>query len=165
MLWKYEYRPASPEDLERIWERDIAENAGDSRWIRWKKEFIENNENGSCKTFVVAANGEPVGQGTLLFSAECKAIRGRSCLAGGKTANINALRIQKMHEGKCHISKLVHMMEAYAKKAGYSALTIGVEAAETRNPAIYLHWGYRRFVMSETEDNVLVLYYSKNLES
>ena len=94
----------------------------------------------------------------------CRAIGGRSLLADGReTANINALRIEKAYEDQGHISRLVKLMEKYAKDAGYERLTIGVEAHMTRNLAIYLHWGYREFVLSEVEDGVLVLYYQKKL--
>jgi GNAT superfamily N-acetyltransferase len=72
--------------------------------------------------------------------------------------------MQKLHEGKGYISKLVHFMEQYAVDNGYTELTIGVEARETRNLAIYLHWGYDKFVMSEIEEGALVLYYSKKLK-
>lgn len=54
-------------------------------------------------------------------------------------------------------------IENYAVQCGYSHLTIGVEASETRNLAIYLHWGYTEFVRSEIEEDVLVLYYRKTL--
>lgn len=111
----------------------------------------------------VIHNGRPVGEGTLLFSPECSAIRGRTALADGcRTTNINALRIRKKHEGKGYISALVRMIEQYAAKHGYTNLTIGVEARETRNPAIYLHWGYDELVTAEQEDGELVLYYAKN---
>lgn len=46
---------------------------------------------------------------------------------------------------------------------GLKALTIGVDAWETRNLGIYLHWGYDTFVMAEEEDGDLVLYYAKKL--
>lgn len=160
----YEYKVASEDELNWIWEKDIAENVGDQRWIDWKIDYIKDNKVGRCKTFVVLWNGEPVGQGTLLFSLECSTINGRTKLTDGvNTANINALRIEKAHEGKGHISKLIRIMEQYAKNEGYKALTIGVEAKETRNLGIYLHWGYDTFVTSEIEDGVLVLYYSKSL--
>lgn len=55
------------------------------------------------------------------------------------------------------------MMEDYAREHGYSRITIGVEAAETRNLAIYLHWGYDRLVHYAIEDGELVLYYQKSL--
>lgn len=82
---------------------------------------------------------------------------------GKETANLNALRIQKEYENKGHISKLVKEIEKYALLSGYSYLTIGVEAKETRNLAIYLHWGYNEFVMSAKEDGELVLYLRKKL--
>ena len=55
------------------------------------------------------------------------------------------------------------MMERAAAERGITTLTIGVDAHETRNLAIYLHWGYTRFVMSEVEDGCLVLYYAKEI--
>lgn len=160
----YQYRKASPADLESIWDRSIADHRGDSHWIAWKEEYIRYNQNGMGATFVVLHNGRPVGEGTLLFSPQCSAIRERTQLADGhRTANINALRIRKKHEGLGHISALVRMMEQYAAENGYTHLTIGVEARETRNLAIYLHWGYDVFVTAEREEGELVLYYAKNL--
>lgn len=160
----YEYTAATEELLHVIWEKNIKANPDDERWIGWREEAIADNACGKSKTFLVLFGGEPVGEGTLLFADNCSAIRGRRVLADGrKTANINALRIEKEHEGKGHISKLVHLMERYALALGYKKLTIGVEAKESRNLAIYLHWGYRELVHAETEENSLVLYYGKDL--
>ncbi len=164
---KYTYRIATPEDLERIWTKDIADNPGNENWLRWRNEYIAGNREGKMKTFVVLCNDDPVGQGTLLFSPACSAIRGRTMLADGRrTTNVNALRIEKAHEGQGHISNLVRQMERYAAEQGYRRITIGVEAAETRNLAIYLHWKYDEFVLADVEDEeeVLVLYYGKDLE-
>lgn len=55
------------------------------------------------------------------------------------------------------------MIEQYAKQNAYQRLTIGVEEKESRNRAIYSHWGYNIDVMSEIEDGELVLYYAKDL--
>jgi GNAT superfamily N-acetyltransferase len=80
---------------------------------------------------------------------------------------INGLRMDKQYEGKGHMSKLVKAMEKYAKDHGYKTAIIGVEPKETRNLAIYLHWGYDTFVnltISDIkEEEGLVLYYSKSL--
>lgn len=161
----YEYVPATEELLKIIWEKNIKANKYDDRWIKWREEAIANNSCGKAKSFLVLFCGEPVGEGTLLFADDCSAINGRTVLADGKeTANINALRIEKEHEGKGHISKLVDLMERYALECGYKKLTIGVEAKESRNLAIYLHWNYNEFVHSETEDDSLVLYYAKSIQ-
>lgn len=160
----FEYKAADLEGLNCIWDKNIASNHGDKRWRQWKKEYVKYNLDGTAKTFIVYCNGDPIGEGTLLFNSDCKAVNGRLILADCNfTANINALRIQKEHEGKGHISKLVHMMEQYARDRGYKYLTIGVEARETRNLAIYLHWGYDEFVLSEVDGGSLILYYRKRL--
>ena len=159
-----EYKKATEADLEQIWNRSIADNPDDPRYIRWKQQFIDDNRSGAAATFVIRIDGDCVGEGTLLLSSDCRAIRGRSCLADGKTAaNINALRIRKEYEGLGHISALMKAMEDYARSLGLATLTIGVEACETRNLAIYLHWGFDRFLIHETEDDALVLYYGKSL--
>lgn len=158
----FEYRKATLSDLEKNWNRLIAEHPGDVRWRRWKQQFIADNCRGAAATFLVMADGEPVGEGSLLLSPDCRAIRGRDCLCDGKRiANINALRIQKAFEGQGHISALMKVIGQYARELGITRLTIGVEAAETRNLAIYLHWGFDNFVMAEYEDGALVLYYGK----
>lgn len=161
---KVEYRKATPDDLERLWDKNIAEHPDDPRWRQWKQEYVASHYTGKSTSFAVVCDEEPVGEGTLLFSPKCGAIAGRTELADGAcVANINALRIRKAFEGQGHISALVRMMEQYAAQQGYRRLTIGVEARETRNLAIYLHWGYREFVMAEVEDGELVLYYAKEL--
>lgn len=157
-------RKATQEDLEALWNRNIAENPGEECWIRWKRQFIADNESGAAATFAVLPEGEPVGEGTLLFSPECRGIGGRLALADGKTVcNINALRIRKEYEGKGYVSALVKEMERYARSLGYQRVTIGVEAAETRNLAIYLHWGFTELLLTEGEGPELVLYYGKKL--
>lgn len=159
------YRKATPQDLEGLWNANIADNPGDSRWERWKEEYIGYNLSGQGATFAVLADGVPVGEGTLLFSPECGAIGGRTMLAdGASVANINALRIREAYEGQGHVSALMRLMEQYAALRGYRRLTIGVEARETRNLALYLHWGFRAFVMAAQEDGELVLYYAKELQ-
>jgi len=160
----FTYRLATTQDLEIIWNRNIAQNPADNRWVHWKKEYIRYNRTGMAQTYVVVCEEEPVGECTLILSPECNAVRGRLELADGeRVANINALRIEEAYEGQGHISKLMACVEEAAKTQNIQALTIGVEAKETRNLGIYLHWGYDTFVMSETEDDELVLYYRKDI--
>lgn len=158
------YRQATFEDLEKIWNKDIEKNDNEECWVRWKTQYIDYNKTGKAKTFVVLAGNDPIGQITILFSTECSAVKNRPMLCNGKTiANMNAFRIDEKYEGKGHISKLVKMAEQYAKEKGIKFLTIGSEAKESRNLAIYLHFGYTRFITSFFEDGELVLFYGKNI--
>ena len=161
----FEYRIATPDDLEQLWAFNIADNPDEPAWVRWKEEFIAYNQKGQGITFAVVCDGEAVGEGTLMISPECKPVRGRPELADGRiVGNINALRIRKEFEGQGHISRMVRLLEQHARKLGLKKLTIGVEANEARNLAIYLHWGYRGLVRWEVDEGALVLYYEKELQ-
>ena len=156
--------PATAEELEAAWNYNIETHPTDPQWVVWKEQFIAYNRSGMARTYVITHGRQPVGEATLLLSPDCTAIRGRLDLADGAyTANINGLRIQKPYEGRGYVSALIKQLEQDAARSGITRITIGVEAAETRNLGIYLHWGYNRFLRSETEDGALVLYYGKDL--
>ena len=162
------YRLATLEDLNNVWDKDIHNNQNDSRYIRWKKEYIDYNLNDEAKTFVAVSGNEVIAQITLILKTNVKAVINKEKLCDGKSiCNMNAFRCDKEYEGKGHISKLVKLAEKYAKDIGYTYITIGSEARETRNLSIYFHFGYNEFLMSEIddseEDSPLVLYYGKSL--
>lgn len=158
-------RKATIEDLTRSWDREILENPEDKRYLRWKDQFLSLNASGKGTTFMVLEDDLPVGQGTVLFDPDARAVAGYPCLCDGKNvANVNTLRIEERLEGQGHISNLMKQLENYAVQRGCTRLTIGVEAAETRNLAIYLHWGFTEFLMAREDEGTLVLYYGKDLK-
>ena len=159
------YRKATLEDLNRIWDYQMAQNPDEPRIPRWRESYIARNLEERAATYVVLADGEPVGEVTLDYFAEAHGDPAtRSALADGKTTGyVTALRIRPEFEGRGYISGLMRFMESDAAEMGFTRLTMGVEAAETRNLAIYLHWGYDHFVMSEEDCGELVLFYAKEL--
>ena len=160
----FTYKKATLEVLEKIWNKDIKNHLNKECWIRWKEQYIDYNKNGEASTFVVLNGDEPIGQITVLFSPNCSAVKNRPMLCDGTTtANMNAFRIEKEYEGQGHISKLVKMVENYARVKGYKHLTIGCEAKESRNLGIYLHFGYTEFVTHIIEDDELILFYKKDI--
>ena len=143
--------------------RELKEQVEKAESVEEKKQLIEDNLAGKCRTFVVVIDGRPVGEGTLLLSPDCFALAGLPQLADGTNTNINGLRIRKPYEGQGHVSKLVRFMEDWAREQGYKSINIGVSACEARNLGIYLHWNYTKFVCHEIDDGELVLYYEKPL--
>ena len=161
-----DYRIASIDDLNAIWDKNIAKHPNDTRWVRWKEEYINYNKNKEAITFVVADGDNPIGEMTLVLKPSVKAVLGKANLCiEGEIANMNAFRIEKQYEGQGHISKLHKLIVDYAKQMGIKKLTIGVEANETRNIAIYLHFGYNKYIGHEIDkdDGALVLYYEKDI--
>lgn len=76
---------------------------------------------------------------------------------------MNSFRIKKEFENHGHISKLVKLAEQFAKDKGIEYLTIGSEAKESRNLAIYLHFGYTQFITGIYEGNDLIFYCGKKI--
>ena len=159
------YRKATLEDLNRVWDYNMAMNPDEPRMQRWRDSYIQRNVENRAATYVAVIDGEPVGEVTLDYFGEAYGNPEiRKYLAdGSKTGYLTALRIRKEFEGKGYVSGLMKFVEQDAARMGFSTLTIGVEAAETRNLAMYLHWGYNRFLTSELDCGELVLFYAKEL--
>ena len=157
------YRKANLEDLDVLWDKEIEQNPDDPRYIRWKGSFLERNRSGRGATFLVFDGESAVGQVTLERFADGYSGNREPLADGITTAYVNSLRIDQAYEGKGYVSQLMYHMENWAKEQGFSRLTVGVEAAESRNLAIYLHWGYTNFIMAEEDCGELVLFYAKEL--
>ena len=159
------YRKATLEDLNRIWDYQRMQNPDEPRVPRWRESYISRNIHNRAATYIAAADDEPVGEVTLDYHAEAYGNPDiRPKLADGKkTAYVTALRIRKAYEGKGYVSALMQYMEGEARQMGFDYLTIGAEASETRNLAIYFHLGYDRFVAAEEDGGELVLFYEKKL--
>lgn len=158
------FRAATRDDLERIWQFNVDSHPGDDRWAAWRDECLRSFGDGSRVTFVCVVDDMPVGEVTLVLSPAHQAIRGRTVLAdGGKTGNVNALRVAKAYEGRGYASRMMRLLTEYALAHGLTRLTIGVEASEMRNRAIYSHWGFHEHLMTEIEDGEEVLYCGKNI--
>ena len=157
-------KKAGERELRILWEKNVTRHPDDPRWKIWREEYIGYNRSGAAVTYAVMRGREPVGEGTLLFSPLCSAIRGRTLLADGKTrVSLNALRIEKTFEGEGHVSRMVKEMEREAARRGFRIITVGVDESEARNRAIYRHWGYDRLILSEVEDGERVLFFEKPL--
>ena len=152
-----QYRPVTEQEFDILWARNIGENPGEPMWPIWRQRFRQRIQLGQAITLGIILDGEPVGEGTL----ELDTGKDPRLCDGKTTAYISALRIRKEYEGQGHVSRLVKAMEAHARNLGYTILTIGVEASEVRNRAIYRYWGYVNRVMTETQDGETVLYFAK----
>ena len=159
------YRKATIDDLERVWAYNMAMNPDEPRMQRWKESYVKRNLECRAATYVVIIDGEPVGEVTLDYFAEAYGNPEiRKYLAdGSKTGYLTALRIRKEYEGKGYVSQLMRFVEKEAADMGFTTLTIGVDACENRNRAMYLHWGYNNFILDEQDGDEIVLFYAKYL--
>lgn len=154
-----EYRILTDAEFKYLWDRNEAADPEEPMWPVWRARFEERIARGQAICFGVILDGNPVGEGTLELSTSKDP---RLC-NGKDTAYLAALRIYREYEGQGHISRLVKTMEDHARRLGYTALTIGVELKQSRNLAIYSHWGYTDPVFQQIQDGETVAYFRKRL--
>lgn len=70
------YRLAKREEVVSLWNYQIATHRSSDLWMKWKKEYLYYLDHGMALTFAAFYDGTPVGEGTLLLSPACQAIRG-----------------------------------------------------------------------------------------
>lgn len=159
------YRMATLEDLIYVWDKDINKHPDEKeKWIRWKEEFINNYKNDIIKTFVAEISGDIIAQITVATkSLAISDLSIRDKLCDENMAYMMAFRCDKQYEGQGHISKLVKMGEEYARSKGFKYISIGSEVKESRNLAIYLHFGYTEYITHSFCDGELEVFYKKQL--
>ncbi|MBR6322817.1 MAG: N-acetyltransferase, partial [Lachnospiraceae bacterium] len=125
----WSWRACTLSDLARVWDMNISDHPGSEEWARYRVQAFYHEEKKIAKTYIALRNGKPVGEGTLLFSPDCRAVRGREGLADGAySVNVNGLRIRKEYEGQGYTSRLMKVMEEDAARLGFRIITIGVDA-------------------------------------
>ncbi len=154
------YKIANREELELIWDRDIQNNLNDDRYLHWKEQFIENNLQGNCITFIAVDDVVPVGQITLLHKPSTAMFRRTEFCSNG-AGYVMAVRIEKPYEGKGHISKLFQLLNDTALYMGLESLVVGAETSETRTISIYQHLGFTECIGYEESEKVI--WYRKKL--
>ena len=159
-----EIRIPTEKEIDELWAYNMSSHPGDERWVRWAREYKEYYRKNWAQPFAVIIDGVPVGEVSILLDGRVKAANNDSRLVEMPTrANLNALRIRREFEGKGYVSAMVKYAENWCVQRGITTMTIGVDESETRNRAIYEHWGYTQFLFDEMDEGERVLYYAKNL--
>lgn len=175
---KYTCKIATKEEVERIFNYEIANHTNDNRWNIWKEETIKWTLNGKAIMYVGMVNDRVITSAIAALSKDIIQNAGEKSeedeLVNKTTAYLSAFRTVKAYEGKGYFSKLYKFMEMDLRKKGYNKLTLGVEPKDVRNMKIYFKWGFDKYIKTayETyppkndfveEETYLVNYYYKEL--
>ncbi len=164
---RYVCKVASLQDIIKKQDELIDKHPNDSKWVEWKKEWLERFNSKTIKVYYGVLDGKIITEATAVISPDDKYIQNKEGLIGEKTAYLTAFRTNKKYEGQGFFSKLYKYMEHDLKKIGFTKLTLGVEPCDVRNILIYFNWGYTNYIKSAYEEypdgeKVLVNFYSKN---
>ena len=145
----YVCKIASPEEMNRRWDDEIALHAEKGNWIVWKGEAIENARTGRSIPYYGILDGEIICEATASLSPGL--LPAGEEAAEGRTAELCAFRTVKAYRGKGYFSALMDFMQNDLKQKGFTRAVVGVEPEEVRNREIYRHWGFTEYVCSGTE--------------
>ena len=158
---------ASIKEMQEKWDYEISNALNDkSNWIKWKKENMDNYENGYIIPYYGILNGTIICEATAHLGA--KTVQNSNNLVDDNCVYLSAFRTNKEYQGKGYFSKLFHYMLNDLKNKGYKYVTLGVEPEEEHNKEIYKHYGFTDYIKSDKEvypdgTTIEVEYYRKKL--
>lgn len=163
---RYVCKIASPEEMNRKWDYEIAHHAEKGNWIVWKGEAIENARTGQSIPYYGILNGTIICEATASPDPDLPPDGLEK--VGNRTVELCAFRTIREYRGKGYFSRLMAFMQEDLKRKGYRKVVVGVEPEEKLNREIYRHWGFAEYICTGTEtfpDGTVidVLYYGKEL--
>ena len=167
-MQKYICKIATIEEMNSKWDYEISKATDDKEnWIIWKKENIMNYKKGKIIPYYGVIDDEIICEATAALTGDI--VQNSDKLVDETTAYLMAFRTNKEYEGKGYFSKLYKFMEDDLKSKGYTLLTLGVEPEETKNKAIYNHYGFAEHIKNAKEVNpdgteINVEYYGKKIK-
>ena len=138
---------ASPEEMERKWDYEIAQHSAKENWITWKSEAIEGARTGRSIPYYGLLNGTVICEATAVLNPDF----GQTGTEDGRAVELCAFRTNREHRGKGYFSKLMAFLQTDLKQKGFTKAVVGVEPQEKTNLAIYRHWGFTELVSTGTE--------------
>lgn len=157
----------SLEEMHTKWDYEIEHDLKHrDNWIVWKKENIDNFQNGSIIPYYGFLDGTIICEATAMLKPEV--VQNSDRLVDDKTVYLSAFRTIPEYQGQGYFSKLFKYMLSDLQKRGYTRVTLGVEPHEEKNRQIYKHYGFDEYIKKAQEfypdgTAVDVLYYGKNI--
>ncbi len=153
-------------EMERKWNYEIAHASDPASWRVWKESHMENARQGKSIPCYGFLNGQIICEATAMLSPDI--VQNPEGLVDGRTAYLCAFRTVEEFQGRGYFSRLFRFLLEVLRERGYERLTLGVEPEETKNLAIYRHWGFTGLVKSAVEhypdgSTVRVDYYERKL--
>ena len=164
---QYICKVASPDEMERKWDYEISRNADDrENWTIWKEEALANLREGKAIPYYGILDGSIICEATAVIDPD--SAQNSEGLIDGHTAYLCAFRTNEPFRGRGYFSELFRFMMNDLRDRGYTRVSLGVEPADTKNKAIYMHYGFTGYIKTETEKYpdgtvICVEYYAKDL--
>ncbi len=163
---RYVCKIASIDEMTTKWDYEITRHPGESNWIIWKEEAINDFCAGKSIPYYGILDGTIICEATAVLNPA--SVQNSAEMMDKKTAYLCAFRTVKEFQGKGYFSKLLRFLLNDLKQRGFTKAILGVEPEEEKNKAMYQHWGFTEHIKSGEEQYpdgtvIQVEYYGKPL--
>ena len=163
----FQCKIASLQEMDEKWNYEIARHPGESNWIIWKEEAINDFCAGRSIPYYGILDGTIICEAIAMLDPA--SVQNGAGMMNDKTAYLCAFRTVTEFQGKGYFSKLLRFLLNDLKQRGYTKAILGVEPGEEKNKAMYTHWGFTEFIKSATEQYpdgtvIEVEYYGRDIE-
>ena len=148
-------------EMVRRWDDEIARQEDKGNWLIWRERAFHRFRAGSALPYYGFLDGVPVCEATANLQPD------RRFTAPG-TVELFAFRTVPEHRGRGYFSRLMAYMLYDLRERGFTRAVVGVEPQETRNRAMYHHWGFTEPAGETTEaypdgTQIQVLFFARPL--
>lgn len=137
--------------------------ANKKQWSKWKTQFLHGVKCGLTIPYY-GFEGD-----TCICEAYANITKNNDfILAKRDRPYLQAFRTRKPYQGQHYFTGLFNYMINDLKAKGYNKVCVGVESTETKNKAMYDHYGFKTFLFSMPETyhdgtKHIVEYYEKQI--
>ena len=161
------FQTAVCNEMEEKWAYELMQHPEDrENWLIWREGAFVNFMAGKTLPYYGILDGMIICEATAVLYPE--AAQHGEKLIDDHTAYLCAFRTNDGFRGKGWFSRLFRFMLYDLRQRGYRKVTVGVEPEDLTNKAIYAHYGFNEYIMTDTElypdgTAVSVEYYAKTL--
>ncbi len=158
---------ATVQELDARWDVLVERYGGETdNWLIWRKGARADLLAGDAIVYFGLLGGRIICEATAMLNPA--AVEESDGLVDEKTAYLKAFRTDEPYQGQGYFSRLFRFMLDDLTKRGYTRVTLGVEPTETKNKAMYAHYGFREYIKTTREaypdgTPVVVEYYARPL--
>ena len=159
----YECRIATLEEVNEQFNYNIEINEDKDQWIEWKNQFISMIKDNIMIPYYGFLGDTCISEAHAIISKHNDFV-----LIKHDRPYLHAFRTRTEYQGQHYFTKLFNFMIDDLKARGYTKFSVGVESTETKNKEIYTHYGFTKYLFSNTETYKdgsihIIEYYEKTL--
>ena len=140
---------SSLEQIDIRWEYEINNHTNPEKLIGWKERMIQDVLSNKSITYYGILDGVIISEATASIDKDSCFVKDSKYLIDDNTAYLSAFRTNEECRNQGFFSILFNYMIKDLRQRGFTQYTIGVEKNDYLNKAIYLKYGFTKYIKTQ----------------